>query len=74
MVNAFKLFLLIGGRREEVLSLKWNDIIQGNNGLLFFQFRNLKVEWLGSKNDDKETLNFFNPFLDWSYIHWEIFF
>lgn len=54
MVNTFKLFLLVGRRREEVLSLKWNDIIQGNNGLLFFQFRNLKVERLGSKNVNKK--------------------
>ena len=54
MVNAFKLFLLVGGRREEVLSLKWNDIIQGNNGVLFFQFRNLKVERLGNKNTPKK--------------------
>ncbi|MDB9842570.1 tyrosine-type recombinase/integrase [Polaribacter sp.] len=54
MVNAFKLFLLIGGRREEVLSLKWNDIIQGNNGVLFFKFRNLKVERLGNKNTPKK--------------------
>jgi integrase len=44
MVNTFKLFLLAGGRKEEVLSLKWNDIIQGSSGVLFFQFRNLKVE------------------------------
>ena len=54
MVNAFKLFLLVGGRREEVLSLKWSDIIQGNNGVLFFQFRNLKVERLGNKNTPKK--------------------
>ena len=54
MVNTFKLFLLVGGRREEVLSLKWINITQGNNGLLFFQFRNLKVERLGSKNVNKK--------------------
>ena len=54
MNNAFKLFLLVGGRREEVLSLKWDDIIQGNNGVLFFQFRNLKVERLGNKNTPKK--------------------
>ncbi|MDA0779298.1 MAG: tyrosine-type recombinase/integrase [Bacteroidetes bacterium] len=54
MVNAFKLFLLVGGRREEVLSLKWNDIIQGSKGVLFFQFRNLKVERLGNKNTPKK--------------------
>jgi len=54
MGNAFKLFLFIGGRREEVLSLKWSDIIQGNNGVKFFQFRNLKVERLGNKNTPKK--------------------
>ena len=54
MVNAFKLFLLVGGRREEVLSLKWSDIIQGNNGVLFFKYRNLKVERLGDKNTPKK--------------------
>ncbi len=54
MVNTFKLFLLVGGRREEVLSLKWSDIIQGNNGVLFFKFRNLKVERLGNKNTPKK--------------------
>tara|TARA_B110000467_G_scaffold73374_1_gene66539 strand:- start:185 stop:322 length:138 start_codon:yes stop_codon:yes gene_type:complete len=37
MVNTFKLFLLVGGRREEVLSLKWSDIIHGNNGVLIIQ-------------------------------------
>ena len=56
MVNTFKLFLLVGGRREEVLSLKWSDIIQGNNGVLFFKFRNLKVERLGNKNTPKKVL------------------
>jgi len=54
MINAFKLFLLVGGRREEVLSLKWSDIIQGNNGVLFFKFKNLKVERLGNKNTPKK--------------------
>ena len=54
MVNTFKLFLLVGGRREEVLSLKWNDITQCNNGVLFFQFKNLKVERLGNKNTPKK--------------------
>ena len=54
MGNAFKLFLFIGGRREEVLSLKWSYIIQGNNGVKFFQFRNLKVERLGNKNTPKK--------------------
>ena len=60
MVNVFKLFLLVGGRREEVLTLKWDDIIEGNNGVLFFRFRNLKVERLGSKNVSKK----FSPIND----------
>jgi integrase len=56
MVNTFKLFLLVGGRREEVLSLKWSDIIQGNNGVLFFKFRNLKVERLGNPSSPQKPL------------------
>ena len=34
----------------------------------------LSFQFKYNENDDKETLNVFNPFLDWSYIHWEIFF
>ena len=44
LVNAFKLFLHVGGRREEVLNLRWSDIVEGPNGILFFQLRNFKVE------------------------------
>lgn len=54
MVPAFKLLLFVGGRRPEVRSLKWSALIQGNNGFLFFQFRNLKIERLGSKNVSKK--------------------
>ena len=49
MVHAFKLLLFVGGTRTEVRGLKWSALIQGNNGFLFFQFRNLKIEPLGSK-------------------------
>lgn len=54
MVHAFKLLLFVGRRRAEVSSLKWSALIQGNNGFLFFQFRNLKIERLGSKNVSKK--------------------
>ena len=32
----------------------------------------LSFQFKYNENDDKETLNFFNTILDWSYIHWEI--
>lgn len=41
--DAFKLFLMTGGRREEVVSLKWNQILMTMSGTKFFQFNNLKV-------------------------------
>lgn len=54
MANAFKLFLYIGGRREEILSLRWNDIVEGPNGILFFQLRNYKVERLKKREVDSK--------------------
>jgi integrase len=42
--NAFKLFLLTGARREEVVELKWKDIFVSENGVKFLMFGNLKVE------------------------------
>lgn len=41
--EAFKLFLLTGGRREEVLSLRWCQIQHYEDGLCFFNIDNLKV-------------------------------
>src|SRR6476620_512811 len=41
--NAFRLFLLTGGRREEVISLKWNQILITMEGTKFFRLNNLKV-------------------------------
>ena len=49
--NIFKLFLFIGGRREEVLSLKWNDIFVSDYGTKFFMIRNLKVERITNEVD-----------------------
>jgi integrase len=39
----FKLFLLTGGRREEVLSLRWCQLKSYEDGLCFFNIDNLKV-------------------------------
>jgi integrase len=40
----FRLFLLTGGRREEVVNLRWSDIFITTNGVRFFKIGNLKVE------------------------------
>jgi integrase len=42
--EGFKLFLLTGGRREEIVDLKWGDIYQSENGTYFFMIANKKVE------------------------------
>lgn len=42
--EAFKLFLLTGGRREEVLSLRWCQLHEYEDGLSFFKIDNLKVD------------------------------
>lgn len=41
--EGFKLFLLTGGRREEVVDLKWSDILTTSNNVSFFKIENLKV-------------------------------
>jgi integrase len=43
LINGFKLFLLVGGRREEVVDLRWNDIFISTSGTKFFRIENLKV-------------------------------
>ncbi len=54
--NAFRLFLLTGGRREEVVSLKWNQILITMDGIKFFQYPNLKVvRQKRAKNIQSET-------------------
>ncbi|MNK07658.1 site-specific tyrosine recombinase XerC [compost metagenome] len=42
--DAFKLFLLTGGRREEIVDLKWSDIYTSVQGVKFFKIANLKVK------------------------------
>jgi len=50
--DGFKLFLLTGGRREEVVNLKWSDIFSTPQGVKLFIIDNLKVKRL--KKDNKE--------------------
>jgi integrase len=50
LVNGFKLSLLTGGRREEVVDLKWSDILISVTGTKFFKVKNLKVNSI--KKDD----------------------
>jgi len=51
MKDAFKLFLFIGGRREEIISLRWDDIYELPNGIKFFMFDNLKVMRIKKKKN-----------------------
>ena len=41
--DGFKLFLLSGGRREEVLNMRWNNIFESDKKIKFFRIKNLKV-------------------------------
>ncbi len=50
--DGFKLFLLTGGRREEVVDLKWSDIYSTPQGVKLFIIDNLKVNRI--KKDAKE--------------------
>ena len=42
--DGFRLFLLTGGRREEIVNLRWSNIFVSENGVKFLMFDNLKVE------------------------------
>ena len=50
--DGFKLFLLTGGRREEVVDLKWSNIYSTPQGVKLFIIDNLKVNRI--KKDSKE--------------------
>ena len=50
--DGFKLFLLTGGRREEVVDLKWSDIYSTPQGVKLFIIDNLKVNRI--KKDAKD--------------------
>lgn len=49
--DGFRLFLFTGGRREEVVNLRWSDIFIAPTGTKFFRIRNIKVERLKNKTD-----------------------
>ncbi len=49
--DGFKMMLLTGGRREEVLELRWSDIFITNEGVRFFRIHNRKVERIHKQND-----------------------
>ena len=51
--HAFRLFLHIGGRREEILNLRWSDVYETDQGTKLFIIRNLKVERM-LKGEDVE--------------------
>lgn len=42
--DAFKLFLLTGGRNEEVVNLRWSDILITMNNIKFFEVENHKTK------------------------------
>lgn len=50
LVQGFKLSLLTGGRREEVVDLKWSNIFMYVRGVKFFKIRNIKVELLTAED------------------------
>lgn len=53
LAEGFKLFLLTGGRREEVVDLLWSDILITVEGTKFFRIANKKV------NRTKQTEDYF---------------
>ena len=56
MKNAFRLFLLAGGRREEIIHLRWSDIFTLKNGTKFFMIGNLKANRI--QKTDKEFVKY----------------
>ena len=55
--DGFHLFLLTGGRREEVVDLKWSDIYTLDSGVKTFIVENLKVKRI--KKNAKEYVKYF---------------
>ena len=51
--DGFRLFLLVGGRREEIVDLRWSDIFTTSIGTKFFRIENLKVT-RAKKNKEKK--------------------
>ena len=51
--NLFKLFAFTGGRREEVIQLKWSNLIE-KNGASYFKIENFKVNKIRNRKTQKE--------------------
>ena len=54
LIDGFKLFLLTGGRREEIVDIRWKDIYTSIKGVKFFKILNIKVY----RSTGKETFKY----------------
>lgn len=50
--NAYKLFLLTGCRREELVVMKWGDICSFDETVKFIYIDNIKVQRIKNRNND----------------------
>ena len=62
--QGYRLFLLTGGRREEIVNLKWSDIYVSQNGTKFLMFSNLKVERISKSTNIPKKYVPINPDLE----------
>lgn len=58
LINAFKLALQTGTRREELVSLKWSDIIELEQGIKVFKIQNLKVNRIQTGQDQGVNIRY----------------
>jgi integrase len=56
LADGFRLFLLTGGRREEIVDLKWSDILVTTEGIMFFLISNKKVNRI-KKTEQSQKYN-----------------
>lgn len=52
--EGFELFLMTGRRREEVLTLKWNDIYKENGEPIFIKAEDLKADRIKGKHEKEK--------------------
>lgn len=57
LIPAFRLAIETGLRREELVKLKWSDLITIDNGALVFRIANLKVNRIMSSGNSKNNIN-----------------
>ena len=67
--TGFWLFLYTGGRREEVVNLKWDDIVMTISGNLSFEVHNLKVN---RKKKNDEAKKYFPIYPDFANLLYEL--